>query len=380
MSDDAFDVVVIGAGVFGLATSLELAKRGHRVAVIDRWGIGHPVTSSTGASRSIRVSYDHPVYVGLALQAIEAWRALEAETGRTILHLTGQIDLGPADKLAALASTVAAAGLPMRDIGANETRALFPELRLKPGERALFHEQAGTVLAEAGLAALLQAAVSRGVVVRAPERVTRIRGEAPLVIDTDRGSLSAGRIVIAAGPWTGELLAMLGLGLPLSPAIAQVTFLSAPELVDRPGLVEWQAFGATGIYAHPVPGIGYKIALDAGSEGWDPDTEEWGPVLAEERQVLDWLSSRLTLAAVTVQRTQRHPWTMTPDADFVIGASLKGAVTLACGCSGHAFKFGPALGPLVADALEGRAIPELFSPARPGLRAAAPSPAAPITR
>src|SRR6476660_3726082 len=101
-----YDVVIVGAGIFGLSTACELARRGHTVLAIDRFGSGHPATSSTGASRSIRIAYDHTFYVDLALEAIAGWRRLESETGRTILLLTGQVDLGPQGKLEDMARTV----------------------------------------------------------------------------------------------------------------------------------------------------------------------------------------------------------------------------------------------------------------------------------
>jgi len=57
-------------------------------------------------------------------------------------------------------------------------------------------------------------------------------------------------------------------------------------------------------------------------------------------------------------------------------------VLLACGCSGHAFKFGPALGTLVADVAEDRPRDDrrLFLLDRPGLREPAPAPSVPINR
>jgi sarcosine oxidase len=78
------DIVIVGAGIFGLSTAYELARRGHSVLAIDRFGSGHPATSSTGASRSIRIAYDHPFYVELALEAIESWRRLEAASNRAL--------------------------------------------------------------------------------------------------------------------------------------------------------------------------------------------------------------------------------------------------------------------------------------------------------
>ena len=117
----AYDVIVVGAGLIGLATAGELARRGRTVLAVDRFGSGHPATSSTGASRSFRVAYDHPVYVALALEAIDAWRRLEAETGRTILHLTGQVDLGPDRKLEGIVRTVRGAGATIEEIDPGES-------------------------------------------------------------------------------------------------------------------------------------------------------------------------------------------------------------------------------------------------------------------
>jgi sarcosine oxidase len=373
-----FDAIVVGAGVFGISTALELARRGRKVATIDRFGSGHPATSSTGASRSIRVAYAQPFYVSLALEAIDSWRRLEAATGRRILHLTGQVDLGPSAFLGELARAVRHAGAAIEELEARDLRRRFPELAVLADEGGLFHADAGTVMAEEGLRGLNEAAAAAGVTLFSPERAMRIAPGRLTTVETDRRTLQAEHIVIAAGPWSGRLLADLGMALPLAPAIAQVTFLDAPDLVGRPGIAEWQSVGDGGVYGHPVPGIGYKIAFDAGAPGWLPDVEEWVPDLDEERRILAWLAARMPEAPRRVARTQRHPWTMTPDADFVV--DRRDAITVACGCSGHAFKFGPALGRLVADVVDGGDAPELLRLDRPGLHQPAPSPMAPIIR
>ncbi|HYC07824.1 MAG TPA: FAD-dependent oxidoreductase, partial [Candidatus Binatia bacterium] len=178
----AFDVVVVGAGVIGLATALELARRGRSVLAIDRFGSGHPATSSTGASRSIRIAYDHPLYVRLALEAIDAWRGLEDETGRPILHLTGQVDLGPVAKLGDLVRTVRAAGADIDAIDAGDLQRRFPELTLVDGEAALYQRQAGTIVASAAMTALLEAAGRAGVTYLAGRRVTAVEPGSPVTV------------------------------------------------------------------------------------------------------------------------------------------------------------------------------------------------------
>ena len=104
-------IVVIGLGVIGLSTAAELARRGHQVTGVERYDIGHPLGSSTGASRSIRSAYALPEYVRLSVRAIDAWHQLERAEGRTVLHLTGQIDLGAASVLDPMRAAMQAGGV-----------------------------------------------------------------------------------------------------------------------------------------------------------------------------------------------------------------------------------------------------------------------------
>lgn len=276
----------------------------------------------------------------------------------------------------AIAEAVDAAGGTIEARTNAELRGLMPELGPDAGD-GLFHREAGTVLAEAGMRALRLAAADAGVELIAPDEAVAIQANGGVVIESDEHIVEADRGVIAAGPWTGSLLDSLGIAVPLAPAVAQVTFLDAPAMVGRPGVAEWPAPGEVGVYGHPVPGVGYKIAFDAGAEGWAPDVEEWPPDPHEELRITEWLDRRMPGAPRRVAYSQRHPWTMTPDSDWVI--DRRGAVVLACGCSGHAFKFGPALGPLVADVVDGGEPPALFALGRAGLRGTA-SAADPISR
>jgi sarcosine oxidase len=376
------DVVVVGLGVIGLSTAAALAGRGNAVVGIDRWGSGHPVTSSTGASRSIRVAYDDERYVRLARRALEGWRRLETSHGITLLVESGQVDLGPDTKLDALAGSMRAADVPFDELDTAGIRAHFPELEPRSGERGLFHAEGGTVLADVAMRALSVEAANAGAALSMPERCLAVE-VAPdrAEVVTDRRTLRADRVVIAAGPWSGELLRTAGIELPLAPAVAQVTFLRAPDLVGRPGLADWLIDGGVGVYGHPVPGVGYKVAFDAGStDPWLADADAWAPDPTEERRVLAWLRDRMPAVEPEVALTQRHPWTMTPDGDFAI--DRRGPIVVAAGCSGHAFKFGPALGELVADVADDvvREDRALFSLDRPAMRTGHASPSTPISR
>jgi sarcosine oxidase len=378
------DVVVVGLGVIGLSTSLALARRGFRVVGIDRFGSGHPATSSTGPSRSIRLAYDQPFYVELAREAVARWRGLERDVEDRILLLTGQLDLGPAAKLDALAAGMRACDVPFDELGPDGVVAHFPELGPRSGERALFHAEAGTVLADTAMRALRREAEAAGADLSEPESATELDvSEGEAVVKTDRGHMiRASTVVVAAGPWLGGLLAGVGVELPLAPAAAQVTFVALRSLDERPGIADWQIDEhGIGVYGHPVPGVGYKVAFDAGSaDPWDPEAQEWTPDPNEAEALARWVATRMPAASPHLVRHQRHPWTMTPDGDFVI--DRRGPMVIAGGCAGHAFKFGPALGELVADLVEGRPRPgsDLFALDRPAIRGAHAEATAPIVR
>jgi sarcosine oxidase len=374
-------VVVVGLGVVGLSTALALARRGTHVVGVDRLGSGHPSTSSTGASRSIRVAYALPDYAQLAVEALDRWAKLEVQSGGRLLHLTGQLDVGSPEILAGLTVGLRAAGAEYEELTAADIRRRVPELAIGDGGCGLFHPRAGAVLADRALAALGAAASAAGAELRSPRRAISVTATGQGVrVTTEAGTIDADGAVIAAGPWTSELVDPLGVHVPLAPAYGQVTYFDATAFVGVPGVVEWGQPGECGVYGHPVPGVGYKLGFDAaGDDPWRPDAAPT-PDAEEQRRLERWVATHMPGLSGRALRSDRHPWTMTPDGDFAIGAL--GAVTIAAGCSGHAFKFGPALGELIADTSDGnpRAAATIFALDRSALSGPPPARSKPITR
>src|SRR5271165_2105032 len=96
----SYDAAVIGLGVVGSAALAALARRGLRVIGIDRFAPGHDRGSSHGETRIIRLGYfEHPSYVPLVRAALPLWRALEAQSGRTLLAVTGVLEVGAPDSI-----------------------------------------------------------------------------------------------------------------------------------------------------------------------------------------------------------------------------------------------------------------------------------------
>src|SRR3954470_24629312 len=114
MAEQVADVIVVGGGVMGSGAAWRLAKAGQRVRLFEQFPIGHALGSSHGPSRMIRLAYEEPEYVLLGQEAFRLWRDLEAESGASILRMTGGLDVGAPDAevMGGISSTYDKLGLP----------------------------------------------------------------------------------------------------------------------------------------------------------------------------------------------------------------------------------------------------------------------------
>jgi glycine/D-amino acid oxidase-like deaminating enzyme len=90
-----FDVIVIGGGTMGLASAMELAKRGRRALVLEQFDFIHDRGAHSGKTRIFRHAYaEGAEYIPLVMRADRLWTELEAETGERILHRVGGLETG----------------------------------------------------------------------------------------------------------------------------------------------------------------------------------------------------------------------------------------------------------------------------------------------
>ena len=170
MGRDA-DIVVVGAGITGVATARALAQGGRGVVLLEQFDLGHDQGSSHGASRIFRLSYPDPHYVRLAQGALQSWRELEAEAGEQLIVQTGGLDFGALATENARA--LAACGVSHELLTGAQVVDRWP-LAAERDEPVLFHPDGGTTLADRAYAALLAGAVDAGAVVLDRCRVTEI--------------------------------------------------------------------------------------------------------------------------------------------------------------------------------------------------------------
>jgi sarcosine oxidase len=366
------EVAVVGAGLLGSAAAWALATRGVRPLVLEQFGLGHARGSSHGATRIFRLSYPDPGYVQMAVAARPAWARLQAAAGEELLVTTGGLDAGPGAD--ACAAALAECGVAHSWLTAGQIRDRFPGITVRPGERMLYQPDSGVCLAGRTVAALQRLARQLGADIRAHCPVLAIEPDGNrAVVRTANGPVSAAVVIATAGPWSGQLLSGAVQRLPrLAATLQQVRYFRPLEGYPAawPTLIEWPATSPVW-YLVPMLGgsPGIKVATHATGPLVDPaDGPFAGPDPGPDEQAAAYVRERLPGLDPAPLAPETCLYTMTADEDFVLGR--EGPVVAGAGCSGHAFKFGPLLGDILAALALGEAPPvdlTRFSLARPSL-------------
>jgi sarcosine oxidase len=358
MSEQPFDVIVVGVGAMGSATVAELAARGLRVLGLERSGVPTDQGSSGGVTRMIRLAYNEdPRYVPLVRRAYERWHDLEARVGERLLVTTGGLDAGRPDSVLVTGALAACRlhGIPFESLDAPALRARFPGLAVPDGMVGVYQADAGFVLSERAIAAYAMTAIDDGAEIHGYESVIDWEPEADgVVVRTDRGEYRARRLVLSAGAWMGRLAAPLrSLAIPERQVVIWTQPLR-PEwfrvgnfpifILDDDG-TEWYGFPSFGI---PGVKVGRYHHRD---EVIDPDRLDRAAIDAEDERLLrEGIERYLPGANGPLLSAKVCIFTNTPDEHFIIDR-YPGVpqVIVASPCSGHGFKFASVIGEVLAD-------------------------------
>jgi sarcosine oxidase len=386
----SYDVIVIGLGGMGSAAAYRLAQRGLRVLGLDRHPPVHDQGSSHGSSRITRQAYfEDPAYVPLLLRAAELWPQIEADSGRTVVLWTGGVMVGRPDSRTVAGSLRSAQqwGLPHEMLDAAEIRRRFPTMTPADDEVALFERNAGLVIPEESVAAQLALAARAGAELHHEEPVTRWRAipGGGVEVTTPAAWYQASQLAVCPGPWAPELLADLDIPFGIE---RQVQYWWAPAKdpnrfrADRHPIYIWEAADGQQFYGFPsfddpvgrtkdgvkVGADWVKVAMFHGGLTITPETIDRTVHPAEVEAMRDFVAPRMPDLPGTLLKALTCMYTNTPDEHFVIARHpAHEQVVVACGFSGHGFKFVPVVGEIVADLVtEGRTAHPigLFDPGR----------------
>lgn len=352
----AYDVIVLGVGVMGSAAAYHLARAGLRVLALEQFEVDHTNGSSVDASRIFRYAYDHPAYVALARAAYPLWHALEAETGAHLMRYTGALDFGRPDvrTLAAFRQTVELMGVAHDWLTPAEVARRFPQFLLDDDMMAIYHAEAGYLVASRCVLMLAQQAQKHGAVIQTNARVQQVVAHADSVtVRTESDSYSAAKLIITAGSWSPKILSQLDLHLPLTPTRQQVMYFETQDArqFEPDRFPVFIAHGEPWYYGLPsVEGSGLKAAIHNITDATDPDTMDRtvSPEAVENARA--FLRRHVPMGDSAPRSTRTCLYTMTPDEHFVVDRHpAHPHIAIGAGYSGHGFKFGILMGQILMD-------------------------------
>lgn len=315
-------VAVVGAGVMGLAAAAALARRGHRVDVHEQFELDHARGSSHGRSRIFRLAYPDPEWVALAQEAFAGWRELERETGEQLLVLDGLVELGETSEAA-----LDACGVAWEAIEPDEVRRRFG---VHADGRALLQPEAGYVRADRARHAFL----ARG------GFDVHERSEVRSLAEVD-----AEAVVVTAGSWAAKLLEPEGIELPVTATRETVAYFRL-EQAQIPSLIEYGSGPGHSMYALRDPVHGLKAGAHMSGQPVDPSSPP-EPDEDVASAVGAWVAERFPAADPEPVALDTCLYTSTDDERFVL--ERHGRIVVGSACSGHGFKFAPAVGMRLAD-------------------------------
>ena len=312
-------IVVVGAGVCGLAAAYELSRRGEHATVFER---GEPFAEqSAGLARIFRIAHRRAALCKLALQARVGWQRWEAELGAgRLLGSEGFIAAGPSeDTLAATEAAMEEAGAAFSWLDRTEIAARIPFVAA-PWEAGILDPLGGSLRIRRALGALARRVdIRRGDVVSV--------GDDGLVTLADGAVVRGDRVLICAGVQTPALFGPLGIEFAPHTRFTYegadatgAACLSAPEGYGLP-------LGSTGRWAF-------------GQEAADPTTV---------RALFPSLSPVGQVDCVTV----RARWLDSGGDGWTV--ARRGRVVAFVGS--NLMKFGPLLGDLLAQAMLSNKMP-----------------------
>ena len=352
-----YDVVVIGAGVFGAWSARFLQKSGAKILLVDAYGPGNSRSSSGGESRIIRLGYGaDEIYTRFAMRSLPLWKEIFAEAGRPeLFHKTGVLWIAPDSYQYAIdsLSTLQNNGVGCEQLTVRDLRRRYPQISFEDDAWGIFEPHSGVLMARRAVRAVVDQALAAGGDYR-NLGIARPSGQHKLEsIATSTGEkISAGSFVFACGSWLPKIFPDV-LGSRIFVSRQEILFFGVPpgeRQFTQPAMPTW-LYLKDEFYGMPdIESRGFKVAHDRHGAPVDPDTQSRVASPEAVESAKEFVARRFpVLKNAPVVETRVCQYESTSNGDFLIDRHPQlENVWLVGGGSGHGFKHGPAVGEYVA--------------------------------
>jgi sarcosine oxidase len=358
-----YDIIVLGCGTMGAAACLELARVGRRVLGLDRFAPPHEMGEHHGRVRMFRTTYyEHPAYVPWLRRSLRGWQELGKGPGPPLLELTSALYTGPyeGELIAGCLRAAREHALAHAVLDHRELRRRYPMFRVPETYVGLLERDAGFIWCERAVGAMLEAAgrEARAPTVRTFEpAISWTASPGHVEVRTAKGTYRASKLVITAGPWSGEVLTGLGVELSATRQV-QAWVMPVDPAPYSPGRFPcWGVDVGDGSLFYGFPALAPEGELKLARHAHGPVAN---PSVADREPELDELDDPSSLVRRFLPDLGEAPmragiclYTNSPDSHFIIDRHPEHSnVVFATGFSGHGFKFAPAVGQIIRELVE----------------------------
>jgi sarcosine oxidase len=362
--ENSFDYIIVGGGTMGSAAAYHLAKNGQKVLVLEQFNFIHEQGAHGGQTRLIRKAYfEHPDYVPLLLRAYENWATLEQETQQQVYFETGILYFGEKNEpsLANIKESAKLNDLKLATLTMAEAKQKYPMFDTIPDDwESLFEPEAGFLLVEKCVHLHLQQALKHGARLLAHEKVIKWAETTEGVsVSTEKHEYHAKKLIFTAGAWSNKLLTDLAVPLKVT---RQILGWVKPTNWGDFTLGKFPCWGVFDkeqslYYGMPIlkgedtnGALGLKLGCHFHGDVVNPDNVNRTITEADEATFRRGLEKYIPSANGDTLAIKTCLYTNSPDEHFIIDHYPDHKnVILACGFSGHGFKFASVIGEILSD-------------------------------
>jgi len=367
----SFDVIVIGVGSMGSATCYYLSRRGYKVLGLEQFDISHELGSHAGQSRIIRKAYfEHPDYVPLLERAYENWKTLEKETGERVYFKTGLLYAGNSDNeiIKGLKQSAALYDVELEQLKVDEAANRVPQFKFPNNYEILFEPEAGFITPEKAIRLYASEAKKNGAIIHSNEKVIEWnKNGSSIIVKTDKDTYHCKKLAITAGAWAGKMIPGFADQIKVTrQVVAWIKTKNEDQFElnkfpcwmigddDKHGCFYGFPLLDTKKFGEPA---GLKLAHHFPYQITDPDNVNRQTTEDDLENVKYCLNKYLSGVFDSFLSTKICLYANSPDENFIIDKlpGFEENVSIACGFSGHGFKFASVVGEILADlAIEGK--------------------------
>ena len=359
-----YDVIVIGIGSMGSAACYYAASKGATVLGLDQFSVPNQRSSHAGYSRIIRMAYfEHPNYVPLLQHAYRNWATIEKESNQDLFHKTGLIYFGKEDSqlIQGVRNSASKYNLNIHELTVQESNKSYPQFNIPSSYERILEPNAGFLNPSKCIQTYKELAIKVGCEIQEQTSVKSYTIKGDLIeVKTDKENFQARHLILTNGSWTSQLNQNLK---PLLKVSRQSYFWFEPK---DPNAFLSNVFPCFNIedeqagllYGFPYQkksetqaAYGWKVSQHVHGLSSDPNALDREIKQAEIDEIIALLEAYIPNGFGKFLDGGVCMYTNSPDEDFILGhlPDSNQKISIACGFSGHGFKFASAIGEILAE-------------------------------